>query len=122
MKYLLLIHQDEEAWLNMSEAGRRQIMADAVPHVEQLRASGEFLGGAPLHPTTDAATVRLSHGKPLVTDGPFAETREQIAGYSLVEARDRDAAIAIAARFLGTRSIAIIEVRAVEETEGSPTH
>jgi hypothetical protein len=116
---------DEKAWLSLSEAEQQRIMAEPMPHVEQLIASGKFLGGAPLHPTATAATVRVRDGKRLVTDGPFAETREQVAGYTLIEAKDRDEAIAIAADFLGRTAQAlsvIIEVRAVAELKGIPTN
>jgi len=122
MKYMFLTYLDEKAWLSLSETEQQQLMAEAMPHVEQLIASGKFLGGAPLHPTSTGATVRLRQGKPLVTDGPFAETREQIGGYTLIEAQDMDEATRIAAGFLGTRSPSIIEVREVVELKGIPTH
>ena len=115
MQYMLFTYLDEKAWLSLSETERQRVMAEPMPHVEQLIASGKFLGGAPLHPSSTAATVRIRDGKPLVTDGPFAETREQVGGYTLIDARDRDEAIAIAAGFLGTRGPAIIEIRAVAE-------
>lgn len=126
MKYLLLTYQDEKAWLSLSETERQKIMAVPMPHVEQLIASGKFLGGAPLHPSAAAATVRIHDGKRLVTDGPFAETREQVGGYTLIEARDRDEAIAVAAGFLEPSQAAVqplfrIEVRAVAELKGIPT-
>jgi hypothetical protein len=69
-----------------------------------------------------ASTVRVRDGKPLVTDGPFAETREQVGGYTLIDAQDRDEAIAIATRFLGTSIYAIIEIQAVAQERGVPTH
>jgi len=125
MKYLLLTYLDEKAWLNFSEAQRQQIMAGPMPHVEQLIANGKFLGGSPLHPSSSAATVRVSEGKRVITDGPFAETRELVGGYTLIEATDRDEAIAIAADFLGPTAQAlrvIIEIRAVAEMPGVPTH
>ncbi len=122
MKYMLLTYLDEQAWLSLSEEERQQIMADSMPHVRQLMASGKFLGGAPLDPTAEASIVRLRDGKPLVTDGPFAETREQVGGYTLIEAKDREEAIAIAAGFLGTTSPSIIEIRRVAELEGVPGH
>ena len=115
MKYMLLTYLDEKAWLSLSEAEQQQMMAEVAPHVQHLIASGKFLGGAPLHPTSAAATIRLRDGRPLVTDGPFAETREQVGGYTLIDAGDRAEAIAIAAGFLGSRGPAIIEVRAVAE-------
>jgi hypothetical protein len=122
MTYMLLTYLDEKAWLSLSEAERQQIIAEPMQYVEQLIASGKFLGGAPLEPTSTASTVRVRDGKPLVTDGPFAETREQVAGYTLIDAQDRDEAIAIATRFLGTSIYAIIEIRAVAQARGVPTH
>jgi hypothetical protein len=122
MKYMLLTYLDEKAWMSLGEAEQQRIMGECMPHVEQLLASGTFLGGAPLHPTSTAATVRVRDGKPLVTDGPFAETREQLGGYTLIEAKDQDEAIRIAAGFLGTSSPSVIEVRAVAEVKGLPTH
>ena len=122
MKYMFLTYLDEKAWLSLSDAEQREAMAECAPHVERLIASGKFLGGAPLHPTSTATTVRLRDGKRLVTDGPFAETREQIGGYTLIDAKDRDEAVSIAAGFLGTRNLVIIEVRRVVELEGLPAH
>jgi len=122
MQYMFLTHLDEKAWLSLSEAEQQALMQDAVPHVKQLIAEGKFLGGAPLHSTSTASTVRLKQGKPLVTDGPFAETREQIGGYALIEAKDMDEAIRIAAGFLGTRSPSIIEIRPVVQFMDVPTH
>jgi hypothetical protein len=122
MKYMLLTYLDEKAWLSLSEAEQQEMMAECAPHVDQLLANGKFLGGAPLHPTSTAATVRLRDGKRLVTDGPFAETREQLGGYTLIDAKDFDEAIGIAAGFLGTRGPAIIEIRPVVELKGLPTH
>ena len=125
MKYLLLTCLDEKAWLSLNEAEQQRIITEPMPHVGQLIAGGKFLGGAPLHPTATAATVRVRDGKRLVTDGPFAETREQVAGYTLIEAKDREEAIAIAADFLGPNAQAlsvVIEVRAVAEVKGVPTN
>jgi hypothetical protein len=122
MKYMFITYLDEKAWLSLSESEQQQKMAEAMPHVQLLIASGKFLGGAPLHPTSTGATVRVREGKPLVTDGPFAETREQIGGYTLIEAKDMDEATRIAAGFLGTRSPSIIEVRQIVELKGIPTH
>jgi hypothetical protein len=122
MRYLLLTYLDEKGWLGLTEAQRQQMMAHVPSYLEQLIANGNFLGGSPLHPTSAAATVRVCDGKSVVTDGPFAETREQVGGYTLIEAKDRDEAIDIAAGFLGTHGPAIIEVRAIAEMEGLPTH
>jgi hypothetical protein len=125
MKYLLLTYLNEEIWLSLSDAERQKIMAEPMAHVDGLIASGKFLGGAPLHPSSEASTVRVSEGKRVITDGPFAETRELVGGYTLIEARDRDEAIAIAADFLGPTAQTLqvtIEIRAVAEMPGLPTH
>jgi hypothetical protein len=121
MKYLLLTYMDEQKWLAMSEAEQKEEIAKCDPHVQRMAASGKLLGGAPLHPTSTATTIRVREGNRLVTDGPYAETREQIGGYTLIEARDLDEAIDIAAGFLGDGSWATIEVRPVVELVGSPT-
>lgn len=122
MKYMLLTYLDENAWAALGEAEQQRIMAQAMPHVKQLLASGKFLGGAPLHPTSTATTVCLRDGRPLVTDGPFAETREQLGGYTLIEAQDLDDAIAIARNFLGTSSPSKIEIRPLIELAEVPAH
>ena len=114
MKYMLLTYLDEKAWASLSDAEQQQIMAECTPHVDQLVGSGKFLGGAPLHPTSTAATVRLRDGKRLVTDGPFAETREQLGGYMLIDVKDLDEAIAIAGRIPLART-STVEVRPVRE-------
>ena len=119
MKYLLLVHHDEEAFGKRSEAERQHLIQESVQLANHLHASGQYLGAAPLHPTAETSCVRVRDGKLLVTDGPFAETREQIGGYFLVEARDVNEAIDIAARIPGAR-IGTVEVRPVTEVEGLP--
>lgn len=118
MKYMLLIHFDQEQWGQLSLAERQQIYGEHVQLADELTADGQYVAGHPLQPPATTANVRVRNGKPLVTDGPFAETRELLGGYMLVEARDRDAAIAIAARVPGAR-MGTVEVRAVRE--GPPT-
>lgn len=118
MKYLLLTYLDEKAWLALSEAEQQRMMGECEPHAKTLLASGKFLGGAPLQPTSTATCVRVRGGKRIVTDGPFAETREQLGGYTLIEAKDLDEAIEIVAGFFGASSIdslSTIEVRPVVE-------
>ena len=115
MKYMFLTYLDEKAWANLGEAEQQRLMAKCAPHVEKLVAAGKFLGGAPLHPTSTATTVRATNGKRVVTDGPFAETREQLGGYGLIEAENLDEAIEIASRFIGTDSMSSIEIRPVVE-------
>jgi hypothetical protein len=115
MKYMLLTYLDENVWLAMSPEEQQAEMDKCMPHVERMIASGKMKDGAPLHPTSTATTIRAKQGKRIVTDGPFAETREQLGGYTLIEAADLDDAIAIAAGFLGDDSMATIEVRPVIE-------
>jgi hypothetical protein len=119
MKYMLLVHHDEEAFRKFSETNRKQMLEESVQLTHQLHANGQYLSASPLHPTPTAAIVRVREGKQFVTDGPFIETREQIAGYFLITAKDRDEAIAIAARVPGAR-IGTVEVRPVIEIPGLP--
>jgi hypothetical protein len=114
MKYMLLIYDSEQDWRNLSETERQQIYSEYGQFTEQVQSSGQFLAGSQLQPVSTATSVRLRDGKELVTDGPFAETREQLAGYYLVEAKDLDEATAIAARIPSAR-IGTIEVRPVVE-------
>jgi hypothetical protein len=122
MKYMLLIHQDEKvspcaggvAWGKLSEAEQQQIFGEYMHFIQQIKASGHYLASAPLHPTSAATSVRVRDGKRLVTDGPFAETREQLGGYFLIQAKDLDEAIGIATRIPSTRW-GTIEVRPVME-------
>jgi hypothetical protein len=123
MKYMLLTYLDEKAWLKLSDAEQKQVMDECGPHVEKLLANKKLLAGAPLHPTSTATTLRNRDGKRLLTDGPFAETREQLGGYTIIDAKDLDEAIAIASGFLGTSTLATIEVRPIVELpSGPPTH
>lgn len=117
MKYLLLIYMDEKA---MSEAEREQCYKDSTNLAEDLFANGQFLGANPLQSVATATSVRIRGGKRLVTDGPFAETREQLGGYFLVDAGDLDTAIAIAARIPGARK-GTVEIRPVIDIPGLPT-
>jgi hypothetical protein len=119
MKYMLLVHHDEEAFGKRSESERQQLLQESVQLANQLHSSGNYLSAAPLHPTAETACVKLRDGKRLVTDGPFAETREQLGGYFLIDAKDFDEAIEIAARIPGAR-IGTVEVRPVTEVEGLP--
>lgn len=122
MKYMFLVYLDEKAWLARSEEEQQKAIAECLPRVQELRAQGKYLVGAPLHPTSTATTISLQNGKPLVTDGPFAETREQLGGYNLVEADDLDEAIGIASGLLGKSSPARIEIRPVAELDWLPTY
>ena len=119
MKYILLMHLDEKAFSKFSETERQQMLEESVQLTHQLHAKEEYLDAAPLHPTSAEVSVRVRDGKTLVTDGPFAETREQLAGYSLIDVKDLDEAIAVAARAPGAR-IGTAEVRPVMEVAGLP--
>ncbi|HYE34062.1 YciI family protein [Methylocaldum sp.] len=116
MKYLLLIYGDEQAW---DEAGREQCYEESAQLARQIKSSGQYLAAAPLHPTSTATSVRVRGGKRLVTDGPFAETREQLGGYFLIDAKNLDEAIGIAARIPGAR-LGTVEIRPVMEIAGLP--
>jgi len=118
MKYMLLTYLDEKAWLALSPAEQQREMASCAPHIAKLRDTNKLLAGAPLHPTSSATTIRYREGKRLLTDGPFAETREQLGGYTIIEARDLDDAIAIASGFVGTSTLASIELRPIVEFPG----
>jgi hypothetical protein len=100
MKYMLLTYLDEKAWAELTPDEQRKEMEACGPHVQKLLASKKLVDGAPLHPTATATTLRLRDGKRLITDGPFAETREQLGGYTIIEADNLDDAIAIASGFL----------------------
>ena len=116
MKYMLLIYMDEQA---MEDAERQGCYEESTQFTHQLKAQGQYLGASPLQPVSTATSVRVRDGKRLVTDGPFAETREQLGGYFLVEAKDLDAAIGIAGRIPGAR-YGTIEIRPVIELPGLP--
>jgi hypothetical protein len=120
MKYMLLVHHDEEAFIKMDETKREQMLTESVQLTHQLHANGQYVSASPLYEAATAAIVRVRDGKPFVTDGPFIETREQLAGYFLVDAKNLDEAIAIAARVPGAR-IGTVEVRPVKEVAGLPT-
>jgi hypothetical protein len=115
MKYILLIHHDEQAWGRLTEAEQEEIYREYRALREALLTSGQYVAGDRLNPTSEARSVRVREGKRIVTDGPFAETREQLGGYFLLDARDLDEAIAIAAR-IPTAKTGTIEVRPVAET------
>lgn len=119
MKYLLLVHHDEEAFGKINKTTRKQMLKESVQLTHQLHAKGQYLHASPLLPASMAMIVRVREGKQLVTDGPFVETREQLAGYFLIHAKDLDEAIGIAGRIPGAR-IGTVEVRTVEEITGLP--
>ena len=114
MKYLCLIYEDEKNWARYTDAERQKLFGEYGQFTEDIKKSGNYLGGNPLKPTQTATTVRVRDGKRLTTDGPFAETKEQLGGYYLVEAPDLDAAIGMAGRIPSAR-VGSIEVRPIAE-------
>lgn len=114
MKYMLLIYGEEKTW---DKATREKCYRESAELVEQLNEAGQFLAASPLYPSTTATTVRVRNDERLITDGPFAETNEQLGGYFLIDARNLDEAINIAGRIPGAR-IGTIEIRPVVEIPG----
>ena len=114
MQYMLLIYDDERVWSEMPEDERNRLMGEYFQLTEDLQKAGAFVAGDPLQPTATATTVRVRESDTLVTDGPFAETKEQLGGYYLVEAESIDEAIEWAARIPSAR-LGSVEVRPVME-------
>ena len=112
MQYLLMIYQNEAEYGKIDAATGKKMMEEYGAFTQSIIQSGNFKAGDALQPTTTATTVRVREGRTLTTDGPFAETREQLGGYYLVEAKDLDAAVAIAARIPGAKT-GSIEVRPI---------
>jgi hypothetical protein len=117
MKYLLLIYMTEDA---MTEQERASCYAESAGLARELHAKGKFVSANPLQSVTTATNLRVREGRRLVTDGPFAETREQLGGYFLIDAQDLDDAIEIASRIPGAKK-GTVEIRPVLEIGGLPT-
>lgn len=120
MKYMLLIYHIEREWNELSEAERQQLYGEYRKLRGELQSTGQYLTGSQLQATTTATSIRIRGSEELVTDGPFAETHEQLGGYFLVEARDLDEAIAVAKRIPSAR-MGTIEVRPLAEGAPEPT-
>jgi len=118
MKYVLLIYLEENT---LSEAELEHCYVESAQFAQQLNSKGQYLATAPLHSVATATSIRVRDGKPLVTDGPFAETREQLGGFFSIDAQDLDAAIAIATQIPGAR-VGTVEIRPVIEVAGLPEH
>src|SRR5713226_1137725 len=116
MRYMLLVYLDEQA---LNETEREECYRESTQLTHDLNSTGKYLAAAPLHPVSTATSLRVRDGKRLVTDGPFAETREQLGGYFLIDAHDLDEAMGIAARIPGARK-GTIEIRPVMELAGLP--
>ncbi len=112
MKYMLLIYTNETAESQASEAEQEQVMGEYYAFTNEVRERGMYAAGEALHPTSTATTVRVRDGRTLTTDGPFAETKEQLGGFYLLDCKDLDEAIATAAKIPGAR-YGCIEVRPV---------
>ncbi len=116
MKYMLLIYLDENA---LNESEREHCYVESTELAHELQSNGQFVSTSPLQPISTATCVRMRDGKKLITDGPFAEAREQLGGYFMVDVRDLDVAISIAARIPGAR-VGTVEIRPVVEIAGLP--
>ena len=114
MRYMLLIYSKEAQWAAMTEEQRGKVYGEYMAFTDSIKKSGRHLAGDPLSPTSSATTVRIRDGKTLTTDGPFAETHEQLGGYYIVEAKDLDEATAIGSRVPGARYGAI-EIRPIAQ-------
>ncbi|HYW70883.1 MAG TPA: YciI family protein [Pyrinomonadaceae bacterium] len=116
MKYMLLVYMDEQA---MTDEERAHCYVESAQLTQDLHTNGQYVSASPLHPVATATSVQVREGKRLVTDGPFAETREQLGGFYIIEAKDLDDAITIAARVPPVK-YGTIEIRPVMEIPGLP--
>ena len=119
MKYILLVHHNEDSFARLPEAEQRQMREESVGLANQVHANGQYVDAAPLQPTSMTTSVRVREGKPVITDGPYVETREHLGGYYLVDVANLDEAIAIAARIPGAR-LGAVEIRPVVNLPGLP--
>ena len=119
MKFMLIVHHDERAFAALPEATQRSMLDESIQLTHRLHANEQYVHASPLQTAGTAAIVRVREGKSFLTDGPFIETKEQIAGYFLIEAKDREEAIGIAERVPGAR-IGSVEVRPLREISGLP--
>jgi hypothetical protein len=115
MRYMLLIYKEERWWDALSPGDQDTLVQRAVDYSEARRDSGFYQGGDRLEATTTATTVRVRDGKPLITDGPFAETKEQLAGYTILEARNLDEVLDFVTRHPLARGGLSIEIRPMRE-------
>lgn len=116
MKYLLLIYENESVGAGLSEADQNAVWGEYMTFTQDIRKTGHHVAGEALQPVATATTVRVKDGKTVSTDGPFAETREQLGGFYMVEAKDLDEAIALAARIPAART-GSVEVRPILPTD-----
>lgn len=119
MKYMLLLSVDQQIWEGVADAQRQQMVEESVRLANEINAKGQYVSAARLQPPSTATTIRVRDGKRIVTDGPFAETREQIGGYFLIDARDMDEAVSLASR-IPAAQVGAVEIRPVMEIKGLP--
>jgi len=119
MKFMILCYDDEQAWANAGEGAMDEAMKEAVALTHELHAKGQYRLASPLHPAASATSVRIRNGKRTITDGPFAETREVLGGFYLIDVDSREQAIEVAARHPGAR-LGTVEVRAALEIPNLP--
>jgi hypothetical protein len=119
MKYMLLVHHNEDDFAKMPESVRSGLLAESIRLCHDLAGKRQYLSASPLHPSSTATVVRMRDGKRSISDGPFIETREQLAGYFLIEAENLDEALDVAGRVPGAR-IGSVEVRPLPEVTGLP--
>ena len=117
MKYMLLIYLDEQC---MNDAERAACYLESAELAQDIHRNGQYLSAAPLHPVATATSLRMREGKRFITDGPFAETREQLGGFFMVDAKNLDEAISIASRIPGAKR-GTVEIRPVMEVAGLPS-
>jgi hypothetical protein len=119
MKFILLFQLDEQRWAELPDAQRDELMGECDRYAEEMVASGHARHCAALHPSSTATTLRLQEGRRVITDGPFAETKEVLAGYQIIECRNLDEALEVAERFPPLRTGASVEVRPIR-SDGGP--
>lgn len=118
MKYILLIYSDEKAW---SESERAECMAESATICHELAEKGQYIGASPLHSVTTATSLRIRDGKRIITDGPFAETTEQLGGYYLIDVKNLDEAIAVASKLPPAKK-GTVEIRPIFELDNLPNN
>jgi hypothetical protein len=121
MKYLCLVYQDEEKIDALPQDEYDDIMNDVLAYREELQQNGHYIASSPLQSVQSATTIRVRHGKMTITDGPFAETREQVGGFYLIEATDLNDAIRVASKMPPAR-IGTIEIRPLKEIHSNNRH
>jgi hypothetical protein len=121
VKYMLLCYDDEQAWAKLGPEAMRAAIAEAVQTTHELHAKGRYILASPLHPAASAKSIKVRDGQRIVTDGPYAETREVLGGFYIIDVDTLEEALQVAARHPGAR-FGGVEVRPILEIPGLPTH